>query len=117
MTASDRFASDTGGDVDVAHLRALRAEHPDLVVLDVRMAEELRGELGALDGILHIPMHEIPARLSELEPIRGGDVFVVCRVGNRSGQVASFLRRAGFRAHNVLGGMAAWRAAFGDENR
>ncbi len=50
---------------------------------------------------------ELPARLKESLP-RSGQILVVCAKGNTSAYVAEGLRRLGYQARNLKGGMAAW---------
>lgn len=57
-----------------------------------------------------IPLGELEARRSELDPAR--PVVTVCRSGRRSLTAAEILLKAGFRdVWNLAGGMIAWRAA------
>jgi rhodanese-related sulfurtransferase len=79
----------------------------EVYLLDVREADEWHA--GRIDGAVHIPMGELPARLDEL----AGDkpVVAVCRSGNRSAHVTAFLRAQGLDAYNLRGGMKAWRDA------
>jgi rhodanese-related sulfurtransferase len=74
------------------------------VLLDVREAWEVQS--ASLPGITHIPMQEIPARLSELDA--GREIVSICHHGGRSMQVAVFLERHGLKLHNLTGGMDAW---------
>jgi len=75
------------------------------VVLDVREPWELA--TASLNGALHIPMHEIPARYGELPADR--PIVCLCHHGMRSLQVAMFLERQGLAAvHNLAGGIDAW---------
>jgi rhodanese-related sulfurtransferase len=76
------------------------------VLLDVR--EDFEWVAGHAPEALHIPMSELPARVHE---IPATDVYVVCRVGNRSQQVAHWLAAQGHSAANVEGGMQAWVAS------
>ncbi|ABK05211.1 rhodanese-related sulfurtransferase [Arthrobacter sp. PvP102] len=76
-------------------------------VLDVR--EDFEVAEGMIPGALHIPMGQLQARLSELDP--GVHVIVVCRSGNRSARVADALSGAGFSADTMTGGMIAWSRA------
>ena len=62
------------------------------VVLDVRRHDEF--DEGHLTGALHIPLHELEQRLSELPD---AEVWVHCRSGFRAGSAASLLQRAGRR--------------------
>ena len=80
----------------------------DAYLLDVREPEEW--EAGHAPGAHHMPMMEIPARMSEI-PL-DDDVVVVCRSGGRSGQVVSYLLGNGWdNVHNLDGGMQSWAAA------
>ena len=79
-------------------------ELPEGVFLDVR--EDYEWEAGHVEGALHIPMEQLPARLGELDPDQ--DLLVVCRTGGRSARVTAWLVGHGYSAVNVLGGMDAW---------
>jgi rhodanese-related sulfurtransferase len=82
----------------------LDAGHP-LILLDVREPEEVA--LVRIDGALHIPMGEIPARLHELDA--EADIVVYCHHGIRSANVAVFLKQRDFPSvANLSGGIDAW---------
>ncbi|HZP54580.1 MBL fold metallo-hydrolase, partial [Actinocrinis sp.] len=70
--------------------------HRGVVVLDVR--RDLEWREGHLDGAVHIPLHELPARLDEIPE---GEVWVHCRSGYRSSVAASLLDAAGRRVVSV----------------
>lgn len=73
--------------------------------LDVREAWE--HAVCHIAGALHIPMGEIPTRLSEIPQDR--PLIVVCHHGMRSRQVAEFLLARGFGdVANLDGGIDAW---------
>jgi rhodanese-related sulfurtransferase len=78
------------------------------VLLDCR--EDGEWAAGHIDGAVHIPMNQIPTRISDgsnaLAPER--QIVVVCRVGSRSAHVANWLNRNGYDALNLDGGMLAW---------
>jgi rhodanese-related sulfurtransferase len=75
------------------------------VLLDVREPAELA--LAHVAAAVHIPMREIPARLSELDPSR--PVVVMCHSGARSKRVAEYLLEGGFgEVYNLAGGIDAW---------
>jgi rhodanese-related sulfurtransferase len=83
-------------------MRSTGREH---IVLDVREAKEL--DICELDGALHIPMANVPARIDSLPTNR--PLVVVCHHGARSQRVVDFLRSAGFDdAVNLDGGIEAW---------
>jgi len=78
-----------------------------VLVLDVRTHEER--ESGSIEPSIHIPIHEIEARLAELEPWRHSDIVVYCHHGVRSEMVRAFLLREGFdNPINLAGGIDAY---------
>ena len=74
------------------------------VILDVR--EDYEWEAGHVDGAIHIPLEQLPARLEELAP--DTDLYVICRTGGRSFRAATWLTQNGYSSFNVVGGMGAW---------
>ncbi len=76
----------------------------DAVILDVR--EDYEWEAGHVDGAVHIPLDQLPARLEELDP--DTDLNVICRTGGRSFRATTWLNENGYSAFNVVGGMGAW---------
>lgn len=77
----------------------------DVTLLDVREPAEL--ELAAVNGVLHIPMRDVPNRLDELD--RDKPLVVMCHSGGRSRRVAEFLAANGFdQVMNLAGGIDAW---------
>ncbi len=91
--------------ISVQALAAWRQDAAAHIVLDVREANELA--VCALEGAVHIPMSEIPARLTEVPA--DIPVVVMCHHGMRSMAVVNFLRRAGRdNAVNLDGGIDAW---------
>ncbi|NYG55942.1 MBL fold metallo-hydrolase [Nocardioides perillae] len=71
---------------DLAQVR----HHRDVVVLDVRRADE-HAE-AAIAGAINIPIHELPRRVAEVPT---GDVWVHCAGGYRASVAASFVAAAG----------------------
>jgi len=81
------------------------------VVLDVREPWELKTASVVPQGftLATIPMNEIPARVSELDP--GQRIACLCHHGARSQRVAAFLAQSGFdEVANIAGGIDAWSA-------
>jgi rhodanese-related sulfurtransferase len=77
----------------------------DLIVIDVREPEEIA--IAKFPNAVHVPMGEIPSRVTELDPDK--ETVVVCHHGIRSAQVAMYLARMGFeRVLNLSGGIDAW---------
>ena len=83
------------------HLR-----QPGVVLLDVRTDEEVA--LARLEPPgLHIPLHELPARLRELDPAR--PLAIYCHHGVRSEHAGRFLEQRGFTdVVHLGGGIDAW---------
>lgn len=79
----------------------------DAFILDVREPDEWQA--GHVEGSLHIPMGQIPARFDEVPQDRR--VVVVCRSGHRSARVTGYLRELGLDVVNLEGGLTAWEAA------
>lgn len=79
-------------------------EGPPLL-LDVR--EPWEYGICHIEGAILVPMHQLPARLSTLDP--GRETVVICHHGIRSYQVARYLEQLGFtRVVNLRGGVDAW---------
>lgn len=80
---------------------------PDgLAVVDVR--EPFEWVAGHIEGAVHIPLRELPARVTELPDAQ---TLVVCKVGARSAQAVAYLAQQGYDVVNLDGGMLDWEAA------
>jgi rhodanese-related sulfurtransferase len=94
-------------DIDVAITKTL-LEHPEVLIVDVR--EHWEYNTGHIPGVIHIPMGELLGRLSEIP--KDKTVIMTCQSGERSGQVANYLRTTGYdRIHNMVGGFGDWQVA------
>jgi rhodanese-related sulfurtransferase len=92
-------------EISVADLKRKRDAGDSFVLLDVREPDER--ETAAIDGIVAIPMMEIPGRYAELP--QDTDIVVMCHHGGRSARVTQFLNDHGYaRAVNLDGGINAW---------
>jgi len=75
------------------------------LLLDVRELNEF--EFARIEGSLHIPLNQIPARIKELDSTDG--CVVICHHGMRSQQAASYLVQNGLsNIYNLSGGIDAW---------
>ena len=92
-------------DVSVRDLADWIHKVPDLCVVDVREAWELK--ISGLPCARHIPMRQIledPLKLPEDAP-----VVLICRNGHRTAVLMYWLQEQGFRnVYNVVGGLNAW---------
>lgn len=81
------------------------AEKP--IIFDVR--EPMEYAFGHIPGAVLVPFGQLEERLTELESHKDQDVYVVCRMGNRSDMACQLLADKGFtRVKNVVPGMSGW---------
>lgn len=74
-------------------------------LIDVRTDEEVAS--GIIPGARHIPLHELPERMQELDKEK--EYILVCRSDGRSGKATKFLNANGYKALNMIGGMLKWQ--------
>lgn len=98
---------------------ARRLGGDDLVVLDVRSAEEYAGTVGApcdprqgrIAGAQHLDVQELMTLTAEQIRERlpeGAEVVAYCHSGSRSSVAVQILRAAGIEARNYAGSWHAW---------
>ena len=98
----------THRDLDPADAQAELQRDPTLRILDVRTDHEFRS--GRITGSQHIPVHELPQRIDELDP--QANYLVVCAAGVRSATACRFLHQSGFQhLANLAGGLYHWAHA------
>lgn len=102
MSSSPEFPLE----VSAPEAHRLRTTAPErTTIIDVREPQEL--DVCAIAGAEHIPMRQIPERLSTLP--RDRHLLILCHAGVRSLRVTEFLRAQGFPAvSNIAGGIDAW---------
>ncbi|MDP9018442.1 MAG: rhodanese-like domain-containing protein [Candidatus Eremiobacteraeota bacterium] len=89
----------------VEELAQWRKAGKTFVLLDVREHAEVR--TASIPGAVHIPMGEIPTRITELQ--KDQEIVVMCHHGGRSERVAQYLEDQGYgQAINLDGGIHAW---------
>ncbi|HHT9113262.1 MAG: VTT domain-containing protein [Planctomycetes bacterium] len=95
--------------LSVAELKQRLDKGDDILVLDVRGAEEYVGDLGHIRGSRNIAIEDLPRHLDELKAYRQRPIVIVCRTDRRSMKAAQMLIQAGFSNITVLrGGMKQW---------
>jgi sulfur dioxygenase len=98
--------------LSAAELRDRIASANPPMLIDVRVEDEYRGELGHIAGARLIPLKELPERTDELANEKGRDIVAICRVGVRSATAAAILTGLGFEhVWNLKGGMIEWKDA------
>jgi rhodanese-related sulfurtransferase len=92
-------------EISVQDLKARRDRGEQPLVIDVREGWEL--QLASIPDVVHVPMNDLPGRLSEFS--RDTETIVMCHAGGRSLRVANFLLNQGFtNVANLSGGISAW---------
>jgi len=98
--------------MEVENLKQKLDTAEDVLLLDVRSAEDYVGEQGHIDGSVLIPLEELEQRLSEIKNFQEKTVMTICRTDRRSAKAAQVLAKHGFAdAHVVRNGMTAWNEA------
>jgi rhodanese-related sulfurtransferase len=77
------------------------------LVLDVRGQKDFSA--GHIVGALHIPYEKVASRIAELEKHKAKTLIVVDAMGQHAGTVSRDLKKAGFNAAKLSGGIASWR--------
>lgn len=91
-------------EIDIEGLKQQLDNDEDTALIDVREPAEYAE--ARVPGAVLIPMGQLPTRLDEVPSDR--TVYVICRSGNRSGQMGPLLDAHGFDSVNVVGGTVAW---------
>lgn len=94
--------------ITVEEVREHISNEDEVVLLDVRTEAEFNGPLGHLQNAILIPINELEQRSAELDSLKDRKVVVYCRSGNRSNFGTKILRKKGFDAVNMIGGMIAY---------
>ena len=80
-------------------------EATDAHLIDVRTEAEVAQ--GMIDGAIHIPLHLLPLRASDVPQDK--PVIIYCRSGARSAQACAFMAAQGYpNMHNLAGGIMSW---------
>ena len=93
-------------EISPAETQTMLQAGESFTLLDVREPWEI--DIARIEGSLHIPMGEVPARANnELDP--ESHIVVVCHHGVRSLNVTAWLRQQGFdTVQSMRGGIDAW---------
>ena len=95
--------------LSVEELKQRLDNEEELLVLDVRSAEEFVGELRHIAGASNIPLGELAQKLAELTGYRQIPIMTLCRTDKRSAKAARLLVQKGFAdVHVIEGGMTDW---------
>lgn len=92
-------------EINVQELKQMIDSKSNFILLDVRSDNEVL--VSKINSSIHIPMHEIPNRLNEID--KDKLVIVQCKLGQRSAKVCEFLIENNYKnVKNLIGGIKAW---------
>lgn len=102
--------------VDAKDVQGKLVNGDDIVVIDVRTANEYASNTGRVAGSVNVPVGDLRGRLESaggaLGDLKDHPVYLLCRTENRSASAAKMMRRAGFKNVSVVkGGMSGWNKA------
>jgi rhodanese-related sulfurtransferase len=101
-----------------AHI--LKAGSSNVLLLDVRTAEEFKGmapdKFGRLKNAINIPVQELETRIKELDNYKDKEIIVYCSHSHRSPQSSYLLTQNGFKkVTNLQNGMHMWKEQVKDK--
>jgi len=90
------------------------ADHPNVVLLDVRTKEEFEGKAdpnyGTLKNAINVPVQELQKDISTLATYKDKEIIVYCSHSHRSPQACYILTQNGFsNVTNMAGGMSVMK--------
>ena len=93
-------------EITASELKAKLDAGEDIQLIDVRQPDEYA--FASIDGAKLIPLGEVIARMSEIDPER--ETVIHCKMGGRSARAIEFLEHSGFKGSlsNLVGGITAW---------
>jgi adenylyltransferase/sulfurtransferase len=89
---------------DPLEVRAKIGRGDSFVLIDVREPHEY--QICRIPYAKLIPLGQLPQRVNELD--RDIEIVAHCKSAMRSAKAADLLKKAGFRARNMKGGILAW---------
>ena len=98
-----------GAMLNIANLKQRMDEGEDILLLDVRTAEDYNGEQGHVAGSILLPLEELEKRIDELSDYYEKTVVTICRTDRKSAKAAQILAEKGFAdVHVAKMGMTDW---------
>lgn len=90
-------------------LTQLQAENADILLLDIREAEEL-DSVPTAEGATHMPMGKVFTEASKDNLPKDKHIIVFCRTGGRASVVERELRERGYHIDSIEGGIEALKS-------
>jgi len=107
--------SDSVRNLSTVQLQNYLKEHPNVELIDVRLAEEIAFQGGTIEGGRRthvIPRGWLEFRVSEIVPDLDTPLVVYCSTNRRSPLAAATLQKMGYtNVHNYVDGFLAWQEA------
>jgi len=98
-----------GAMISVPALKQRIDNGEDILLLDVRTAEDYAGEQGHITGSTLLPLEQLENRLDEINDYYEKTVVCICRTDRKSEKAARILAEKGFAdVHVVKMGMTDW---------
>ena len=94
----------TEGDIDPVEVKARIDRGDNFVLIDVREPHEY--QICSIPTAKLIPLGQLPQHLDGLD--RDIEIVAHCKSGIRSAKAVDLMRKSGFRARNMKGGILAW---------
>ena len=95
--------------MSVADVKQKMDAGEDVLLLDVRTADDFIGEQGHVEGAVLIPLEELKNKVADIESFREKTVMTICRTDRRSAKAAQILANNGFTDVRVVKqGMTDW---------
>ncbi len=91
--------------------KIIRKDRDSVIILDLREPDEVL--IHPLDGAINVPFSKIGTGLDDIPSDK--PVYVICRTGDLSEEIAEILTDRGLTAYNVEGGYDAYKDEVSDE--
>lgn len=103
-----RWHFQDGLEISVPETSDRHAQRSDgFVLIDIREPDEL--EICSIEGAIHIPMGDLPARINEIDADEDTTIALICHTGRRSLNATLFLQQQGLSGtRSVAGGIEWW---------
>ncbi len=97
----------TGGVPQVGAFEAVQLiNRRDALVLDVRDKADFA--TGHIPNARNIPLAELGNRIHELQKLKARPIVVHCQAGTRAASICNLLKKNGFEAFALRGGLNGW---------
>ncbi len=97
----------SGRNINTRELTAM-INRDQALVLDIRPKKDFQN--GHIVGSVNITSDQLKNRMAELEKHKDKTIIVVCASGVNAGGACSELKKEGFTAVRLAGGIAGWRS-------